>query len=115
MIKKSYEFDTIKGDWSKVEKSIKDLIESKMGYVVEDMEDSNCQVIHVNTPFILADNGFDLREANNTLEEVNAEITEQVSFTGGGFYNIYKVKDVSKPSIIVHGNIEEGFNIFILN
>lgn len=76
------------------------------------IEDSLFKIREVESPFILSDNYFDLREANNTTIEVGVNKTKSVSFTGGSFYNIYE--KVSENSFIVHGNDEEGYNIFIL-
>ena len=74
-----------------------------------------CCVTKVKTPFILPGNYFDLHEANNTVESVNVNITETATFTGGAHYEIYEVLDLSKPSFVVQGNEEEGFNLFLLN
>ena len=80
-----------------------------------DIDFSNTQVHNVKSPFTIADNSFDLRESNNTIYELNADRIECVKFTGGSFLITYVVKDRSKLSMVVQGNDEEGFNIFILN
>lgn len=96
--------------------TLKTLIEDEFDYIVEDLEYGEAVVVtKVNTPFILADNSFDLSEANNSREILNVNVIEQGSFTGGSFYDIYEVIDKTKPAVIIHGNTEEGYNIFILN
>jgi hypothetical protein len=69
------------------------------------------KIRRVESPFILADNMFDLREANNDLYEIGVKRTKVISFTGGSMY-IEFVKD--GDGIIIHGNREEGYNIFLL-
>ena len=94
-----------------IPQDIIDKILSKYSYF--DIDYVNC-VIHKETfPFILADNFFDFAEANNDILEIGVKRTKQVSFTGGCMYIEYE-KD-GKDSIIVHGNDEEGYNIFIFD
>ena len=82
-------------------------------YVSEELEFAeNVQIREVKSPFILADNDFDLREANNMLEVFGVVKTEQFVFTGGGIAIVYE--KVGKVGYIVHGNDEEGYNIFKL-
>jgi len=88
-----------------------DLIENKDPYLLEELEESKFKIRQVESPFILADNEFDLREANNTLYEIGVKRTKVVQFTGGAIY-IEFVKD--GEGVIIHGNQEEGYNIFIL-
>ncbi len=109
------DYTKIRGKWDNIDQTLKTIIENKFDYIVEDLECGEVVATKVNTPFILADNEFDLREGNNDRESLNVYITEQGSFTGGGFYDIYEVVDKTKPALILHGNGEEGYNIFILN
>ncbi len=78
----------------------------------EELEYSTVKVRHVESPFLLADNEFDMREANNDLFESGVEKTKLTQFTGGAVIVEYIKKD--DLSFIVHGNEEEGYNIFIL-
>lgn len=66
----------------------------------------------VRSPFIIADNFFDISEANNTLEEYNVTQVRMVTFTGGSMFTEYEKN--GDDSYIVYGNREEGFNIFNL-
>jgi hypothetical protein len=65
----------------------------------------------VEEPFILADNEFDLREANNNIYEIGVKRVKTVTFPGGCYYAEYH-KD--GDSIIIQGNYDEGYNIFII-
>ena len=69
------------------------------------------KIRNVQSPFILADNSFDLQEANNKCYEIGVKRTKSVEFTGGAMYTEF-AKD--GEGIIVHGNDNEGYNIFIL-
>lgn len=71
-------------------------------------------IVTVESPFILADNNFDLREANNEMLEINVNRTKTVSFTGGACYIVYEKTPNTPYSYIIHGNEEEGFNVFNL-
>jgi len=107
------DYSNVEGDYNDLPSDIKLILESNIDvYILEDLEDSACQLRKVKSPFILADNDFDLREANNTLEEYNVDRVEQGTFTGGGFYNVYTT---TSTGVIVHGNEEEGYNIFVIN
>lgn len=97
----------------KLSEELIEIISQHDGYIVEELE-GNVSIVTVETPFILADNEFDLREANNDLVEINVTRTKTVSFTGGGYYTIYEKTANTPYSYIVHGNSEEGYNIFNL-
>lgn len=75
-------------------------------------EEDNFFLIEVESPFILADNEFDLHESNNKIIEVNVKAIKTVSFTGGNYYQIYEKDDKTLDSYILMGNEEEGYNIF---
>lgn len=94
-------------------KKIYDLIRDKFPNFEEIEYCSVFKIRNVESPFILADNTFDLSEANNDLYEFGVKRTKTVQFTGGCFYIVYE-KD-SNDSIIIHGNMEEGYNIFLLS
>ncbi len=104
-------YDEKKGDI--LPKQIYDLILDKFPNFEEIDYCSVFKIRNVQSPFILADNEFDLSEANNDLYESGVKRTQTVQFTGGSFYIIFE-KD-SNDSIIIHGNMEEGYNIFLLN
>ena len=97
---------------TQISKDLEELIRQEDGDIIDDIMD-NCQVITVSSPFILADNDFDLREANNDILEINVKKTKRVSFTGGNFYTEY-VKDGDDDCYVIQGNQEEGYNIFNL-
>ena len=107
-IKYSPYFDK-KGDI--IPKGIFDIILKKYPYF-DAIEYAKFKIRNVQSPFILADNVFDLREADNDLYEIGVKRTKSVEFTGGAMY-IEFVKD--GEGVIVHGNNEEGYNIFILS
>lgn len=89
------------------------LLKNKCSYILDDLLNSKYKVSTVKSPFILADNNFDIEEANNTLEEINIKRVTLGSFTGGAIYIIYeKIGDID--NYIIHGNNEEGYNIFNL-
>jgi hypothetical protein len=96
----------------KIPDEIMKLIKSKNPYFADEIKHSKVKIRQVQSPFILADNIFDLSEANNDLYEIGVKRTKTVEFTGGSMY-IEFVKD--GEGIIVHGNEEEGYNIFIMN
>ena len=93
-----------------IPKDIYDLILKKDPYF-DAIKYAKFKIRNVTSPFILADNVFDLREANNDLYEIGVKRTKVVEFTGGAMY-IEFVKD--GEGVIVHGNNGEGYNIFIL-
>jgi hypothetical protein len=81
-------------------------------YIPEDfLVDNFFKVWNVDTPFILADNDFDIDEINNELIEIGVKRAKVVSFTGGSLYIEYTKE---KEGIIIHGNSGDGYNIFIL-
>ncbi len=88
-----------------------EIIENKYPYFVDEIKHSKIKIRQVESPFILADNEFDLSEANNDTYDIGVKRTKTVQFTGGSMYIEY-VKD--GEGIVIHGNIEEGYNIFIL-
>lgn len=94
-----------------IPKDIYDLILKKDTYFGDEINQRKFKIRNVESPFILADNVFDLRESNNDLYEIGVKRTKLVEFTGGAMY-IEFVKD--GEGVIVHGNDEEGYNIFIL-
>lgn len=82
------------------------------GYIPEDfLVDNSFKVWNVDSPFILADNDFDIDEINNELIEIGVKKVKVVSFTGGSLYIEYTKE---KEGIIIHGNNGDGYNIFIL-
>lgn len=101
-------YDEVMGDV--IPKEIFDIIQKKYPYF-DELEYAKFKLRNVQSPFILADNVFDLREANNDLYEIGVKRTKVVEFTGGSIYMEF-LKD--GDGIIVHGNGEEGYNIFIL-
>lgn len=110
---------TIKIDYSPygldsddVSKEILDLIEQEYGDELNIDNTGSIKIRNVESPFIIADNEFDLHEANNDLIEIGVERSKVVSFSGGAFYIEY-VKSAD-TAIVVQGNSEEGYNIFIL-
>lgn len=115
MNKIEIDYSTYDVESDEVSQELLDLIEKEYGdeLYLEDNYHSGIKVRNVESPFILADNYFDLREANNDIIEIGVEIKKTITFNGGAFYNEY-IK-VSDPAIVVHGNGEEGYNIFILN
>lgn len=97
---------------TKISEELEELIRQEDGDIIDDIID-NCQVITVSSPFILPDNEFDLREANNDLLEINVKRVKNVSFTGGNFY-IEFIKDGDDDCYVIQGNQEQGYNIFNL-
>ena len=110
MIEVNYDPYDEKGD--KVPQSIKEAILKEDPYF-DEIESGKFKLRNVKSPFILADNAFDLRESNNTMIEIGVDRVKSVQFTGGNYYIEFAKK--SEQAIIVHGNDEEGFNIFILS
>jgi hypothetical protein len=93
-----------------IPKEIHELILKKDPYF-DAIKYGKFKIRNVQSPFIIADNGFDLQEANNKCYEIGVKRTKSVEFTGGAMY-IEFAKD--GEGIIVHGNDTEGYNIFIL-
>lgn len=101
------DYSTYEVEGDEVSKEILDLIKEKYPYGLY----GDFKLREVESPFI-ADNDFDLRECNNYLIEIGVKRRKVVSFNGGAFYIEYiKVADTA---IVVQGNEEEGYNIFIL-
>lgn len=73
----------------------------------------NYKVFNVTSPFILVDNHFDLNEANNDIISIGTTKIKEVTFNGGGYYTEYIRNEESKNSLIIHGNEEEGYSIFV--
>lgn len=93
--------------------NIVNLINNKDPYLLDEIID-HVKIFNVSSPFILADNYFDLREANNETYEIGVIKTKVITFNGGAFYSEY-IKDESvEDNIIINGNDEEGYSIFIL-
>ena len=90
-----------------------EIISKHDSYFIEEMED-NVSIVNVESPFILADNDFDLHEANNEILEINVVRTKSVSFTGGAYYMVYEKQPNTNHSYVIQGNSEEGYNIFNL-
>lgn len=112
---KEIEYYTYEQEGDEISTELLELIRNKCGdYIAEKVEESNVKIRTVQTPFILPGNEFDLREANNDTEEINAKAIKCVSFTGGCFYKEYVKEDVNEDSYIINGNDEEGYNIFNL-
>jgi hypothetical protein len=89
--------------------------EIKNSFQDVDFSDINkIQMRKVKSPFIIADNYFDLAESNNDMEFHNVFLKEHVSFTGGDMYSIYEKDDPGLPAYILQGNDEQGFNLFII-
>lgn len=108
-----------KFDYSTIEESdtmsneLESLFQNKCPMILDDIQSGHYKISTVKSPFILADNEFDIAEANNTLEEINVRRIQIGSFTGGAFYIVYeKIGEVD--NYIIHGNDEEGYNIFNL-
>lgn len=109
MIERDY--SEINGKYNELPSDIRLIIESNMSHLTEELEYSNVQLRKIKSPFIMADNDFDLRECNNTFGKYNVDKVEQGSFTGGGIYIIYTT---TSTGIIVQGNGEEGYNVFVI-
>lgn len=103
------EYDVIEG-----KDPISDELEELLGFDISEMLEysDNVRIRTVESPFIIANNFFDLREANNTLEVYNCTELRMVTFTGGSMFTEYEKN--GDDSYIVYGNQEEGFNIFNL-
>ncbi len=111
----SYSDYPVKRKHTSIPEEIKNLIIDSNEYSeddIENIEDCGFDMHEVKSPFILADNEFDLAEANNTLIEINVKKVKTCIFTGGAFYSIYE--KTNDDSYLIHGNEEEGFNIFHL-
>ena len=91
-----------------IPQNIIDILNSKK---IDYRDFDKVKIRQVEEPFILADNEFDLREANNDIYQIGVKIVKTVTFTGGCYYAEY-VKD--GDGIIIQGNYEEGYNIFII-
>ena len=111
--------DKIAIDYSPYEETLSDIVPEDILKIVEKWEiwedivdNATVKVHEVKSPFILADNVFDLRECNNDIEEIGVERVREVTFTGGAFLiEFVKTEDIS---FILQGNTEEGYNIFII-
>ena len=90
---------------------LEDLIKGEDEYLLDKIQ--NYKLFNVESPFILADNGFDLSEANNDLLEIGVKRIKTVQFNGGNFYIIFE--KTSDDSYVIQGNSEEGYSIFKLN
>ncbi len=97
-----------------VDSNIMDLLLEKDEELFHEMESSDLNIFEVETPFILPDNYFDLGDDNNTVVEVNVHETKKVTFPGGNMYTVYERTDLGATSLILYGNVGEGFIIFIL-
>lgn len=114
-------YDSVRFDKLNID-SILDLLEnSGKAYAIEELQNAHVTLTQVQSPFIIADNQFDLREANNYVIELNVRKIKTVSFTGGNYYTEYEKKagnmDINTGlnlSYVIQGNGEEGFNIFQL-
>lgn len=95
-----------------VSQELIELIEAEFGDELYIDDTGSIKIRNVESPFIIADNDFDLHEANNNLIEIGVKRNKVVSFSGGAFYIEYIKTD--DTSIVVQGNSEEGYNIFIL-
>ena len=102
------DYSTYELEGDEVSQEILDLIAEEYGYELN----GDFKLREVESPFIIADNDFDLRECNNELIEIGVERSKVVSFNGGAFYIEYIKTD--EIAIVVQGNSEEGYNIFIL-
>jgi len=102
------DYSTYEIEGDEVSQEILDLIEEEWGTELY----GDFKLREVESPFIIADNDFDLRECNNELIEIGVERSKVVSFNGGAFYIEYIKTD--EIAIVVQGNSEEGYNIFIL-
>jgi hypothetical protein len=102
------DYSTYEVEGDEVSQELMELIEAEYGGELY----GDSKLREVESPFILADNDFDLRECNNDLIEIGVERSKVVSFNGGSFYIEY-VKS-AETSIVVQGNSEEGYNIFII-
>jgi len=115
MKKIEIDYSTYDVEGDEVSKEILDLIKEKYPYGLYGdfkLREVESPFIIADNDFIIADNDFDLRECNNHLIEIGVERSKVVSFNGGAFYIEYiKVADTA---IVVQGNREEGYNIFIL-
>jgi hypothetical protein len=103
------EYDVIEGKET-ISDELKELLGSDISEMLE--YSNNVRIRTVESPFIIANNFFDLREANNTLEEYNVTQVRMVTFTGGSMFTEYEKN--GDDSYIIFGNQIEGFNIFNL-
>lgn len=95
----------------KISEDLIEIINKKYKFFMDDHEESDFKIYEVDSPFILADNFFDISDANNDLYEIGVKRTKEVSFTAGAMY-IEFVKD--GDGVIIQGNEIEGYNVFIL-
>lgn len=77
----------------------------------EQIDYGSFKINKVKSPFIIADNRCDISELNNYRYEIGVKKVKEVHFTGGSIYIEY-IKN--GDGIIIQGNDDEGFNIFIL-
>jgi hypothetical protein len=104
-------------DYSPYEETESDIIPDNIKTIIEEknwvvLDDYIVKVRNVKSPFMLADNSFDLRECNNDIYLHGAEKTKEIIFTGGAM--LIECEKTEDLSFILHGNDEEGYNIFIL-
>lgn len=114
MENKEIDYANPKGSFDDLPQEIKDKL-----FIMDEYEDweyiENIELINVESEFTMADNYFDLSEANNTVHEYNVKQVKTVTFTGGDYLATYVKEDPSKLAFILQGNDEEGYNVFVLN
>lgn len=97
---------TEKGD--KLTKELKSLI-SKLAPNLE-VEHSKFKIRKSEFPFRISDNKFDLHLGSSKLFEKDVRRKKIYCFTGGSLIIEYEINGDSP--LIIHGNDEEGYNIF---
>ena len=97
-----------------IEQEIIDLIKYNDISFYDNIINSKVRLFNVESPFILADNYFDLNDDNNEQLLINTISTKTVIFTGGCQYDIIVKVNSSNLSFVVQGTVEEGYNIFII-
>jgi hypothetical protein len=104
------EIDYSEPEMVQIPQNILDLLLVKDPY----LDTTEAQIINVESPFIIANNYFDLRESNNDMILIGVNCVKTVTFTGGSFYTIYEKDESSEVSCIFQGNEIEGYNLFML-
>jgi len=121
--------EKVKFDFSRIPKKCPEILENIKNIIITTIEEyseypldeeewenifSRAVIRKAKAYMIIANNNFDLNEANNYIYTANVKILQEVCFTGGSYFTSYEIEDTTKPSYIIQGNLEEGYNIFEL-
>ena len=79
-----------------------------------DLDPDKVWVVDVKTPFILAENEFDLNECSNTNEFIQCQSASGATFLGGCSYSIVLLAPGFYSGFIIQTNLEEGCVVFAL-